>query len=138
MTLNNDVRALTAKMSHYVCSLLTTELELMTCNEPCLVTSTLSALLGQRLIGIGRHFYTTQHSHLTLTSPHPHLTSPVTSLLYQHSPDGQEKKHPLQDVHPLEKSFYKRKGIIYVSFYHDSYKNLVIHVDTLALASQTK
>ena len=61
MTLNNDVRALTANMSHYLWSILTTELELMTCNEPCLVTSTLSAQLGWRLIGIGRHFYTTEH-----------------------------------------------------------------------------
>ena len=53
-------------MSHYLWWLLTTELELMTCNEPCLVTYTLptQAQLGFRLIGIGRHFYT-DYSHQT-------------------------------------------------------------------------
>ena len=79
MTLNNDVRALTANMSHYLWSILTTELELMTCNEPALVTSTLSALLGSawRLIGIGHHFYT--ETRLGLSS---HQNN-------KHYPDGQ-------------------------------------------------
>ena len=75
MTLNNDVRALTANMSHYLWSILTTELELMTCNEPCLVTSTLSAQLGWRLIGIGRHFYTTEHRAVSPTYHTVQLTN---------------------------------------------------------------
>ena len=56
MTLNNDVRALTR--------LIISELELMTCNEPRLLTYTLSAQarrLGCRLIGIGQLLHTTDH-----------------------------------------------------------------------------
>ena len=61
MTLNNDVRALTR--------LIISELELMTCNEPRLLTYTLSAQarrLGCRLIGIGQLLHTTDHSQTKL------------------------------------------------------------------------